>query len=56
MTTLAFLNFPTLAGSDAPAIALLPWLLAGGLAVWLRRRRPEVCAGLDELGLETVSG
>jgi hypothetical protein len=58
VTTLAFLNFPTLAGSDAPAIALLPWLLAvavaGGLAlaVWLRSRRPDVYAGLDELGLD----
>ncbi|MCR6486716.1 APC family permease [Amycolatopsis sp. OK19-0408] len=61
VTTLAFFNFPTLAGSDAPAIALLPWLLAVavvgglGLAAWLRSRRPEVYAGLDELGLESVA-
>ncbi|MGW5719183.1 APC family permease [Amycolatopsis sp. NPDC003865] len=58
VTTLAFLNFPTLAGSDAPAIALLPWLLAVaaagglGLAAWLRGRRPDVYAGLDDLGLD----
>ncbi|WP_410672507.1 APC family permease [Amycolatopsis sp. cmx-4-68] len=58
VTTLAVLNFPTLAGSDAPAIALLPWLLAVaavaglGLAGWLRRRRPDVYAGLDALGFD----
>ncbi|SFW77121.1 APC family permease [Amycolatopsis australiensis] len=58
VTALAVFNFPTLAGSDAPAIALLPWLLAVavagglGLAAWLRARRPEVYAGLDELGLD----
>jgi amino acid transporter len=64
VTTLAVLNFPTLAGSDAPAIAWLPWLLAVavagglGLARWLRRRRPDVYAGLSELGLdaEPVAG
>jgi amino acid transporter len=58
VTTLAVLNFPTLAGSAAPAIALLPWLpavaaVAGlGLAQWLRRRRPDVYAGLDALGFD----
>ncbi len=57
VTVLAVLNFPTLAGSDAPAIALLPWLLAVavlgglGLAAWLRSRRPEVYADLDRLGV-----
>ncbi len=58
VTALAIVNFPTLAGSEAPAIALLPWLLAVAaaaglaLAAWLRRRRPDVYAGLDELGLD----
>lgn len=48
IVTLAIVNFPTLAGSDAPVIALLPLLLpiavvAGLLtAVVLRRTRPEV--------------
>ncbi|UOX92820.1 APC family permease [Amycolatopsis sp. FBCC-B4732] len=58
VTALAIVNFPTLAGSEAPAIALLPWLLAVAaaaglaLAAWLRRRRPDVYAGLEELGLD----
>ncbi|WP_410636213.1 APC family permease [Amycolatopsis sp. cmx-4-83] len=58
VTVLAIVNFPTLAGSEAPAIALLPWLLAVAaaaglaLAAWLRRRRPDVYAGLDALGLD----
>lgn len=59
VTALAIVNFPTLAGSEAPGISLLPWLLAVavaaglGLAAWLRQRRPDVYAGLDELGLDT---
>jgi amino acid transporter len=58
VTVLAIVNFPTLAGSAAPAIALLPWLLAVavaaglGLAAWLRRRRPDVYAGLEALGVD----
>ncbi|MEU7790123.1 APC family permease [Amycolatopsis sp. NPDC049159] len=58
VTVLAIVNFPTLAGSEAPAIAPLPWLLAVAaaaglaLAAWLRRRRPDVYAGLDALGLD----
>jgi hypothetical protein len=42
----------------AVAIALLPWLpavavAAGlGLAAWLRRRRPDVYAGLEALGVD----
>ncbi|MFD1211052.1 APC family permease [Arthrobacter sp. GCM10027362] len=50
---LAILNFPVLAGSDAPVIAALPLLLlaalAGGLlwAAHLRRNRPEVYEGLN---------
>jgi hypothetical protein len=58
VTALAIVNFPTLAGSDAPAITLLPWLLAVaviaglGLAAWLRRRRPDVYAGLAALGVD----
>lgn len=52
MIVLAVLNFPTMAGSDAAWIGLLPWLLpiligAGLLsAVYLRRRRPETYAAL----------
>ncbi|WP_328603463.1 APC family permease [Amycolatopsis sp. NBC_00345] len=49
---LAVLNFPTMAGSAAGWIALLPWLLpilivAGlGVAAYLRRRKPETYAAL----------
>jgi amino acid transporter len=49
---LAVLNFPTMAGSDAGWIGLLPWLLpvlilAGlGTAAYLRKRRPETYAAL----------
>ncbi|WP_033288647.1 APC family permease [Amycolatopsis jejuensis] len=49
---LAVQNFPTMAGSDAAWIALLPWLLpvliVVGIAVaaYLRRRRPETYAAL----------
>ncbi|MBB5959650.1 amino acid transporter [Saccharothrix tamanrassetensis] len=50
---LAIANFPTLAGSDNPVIARLPWLLplvaAAGLAAawWLRRHRPSVYQALS---------
>ncbi|GER23788.1 amino acid permease [Zafaria cholistanensis] len=53
IVALAILNFPVLAGSDAPAIAALPLLLlaalVGGLlwAGYLRRNRPEVYEGLN---------
>ena len=49
---LAVLNFPTMAGSDAAWIGLLPWLLpiliiAGlGTAAYLKKRRPETYAAL----------
>ncbi|QWF84867.1 APC family permease [Amycolatopsis sp. CA-230715] len=52
VTVLAIANFPTLAGSEAPVIARLPWLLvvalvAGlGTAAWLRRTKPDVYQGL----------
>lgn len=51
---LAIINFPILAGSDAFIITQLPWLLAiaviGGLgyAAYLKRRKPEVYAALDD--------
>lgn len=54
VTVLAIVNFPTLAGSDAPVIGLLPWalllpLFAGILlAFWMRRNRPERYAALSE--------
>ncbi|HEX8865825.1 MAG TPA: APC family permease, partial [Lentzea sp.] len=57
VTVLAVVNFPTLAGSEAPAIALLPWLLVVavavglGLAQLLRTRRPDVYAALDRFGI-----
>lgn len=53
VVALAVLNFSTMAGSDAPVIAQLPWLLAlavvGGLAyaAFLRARRPGVYAALE---------
>ncbi|QTG82069.1 APC family permease [Arthrobacter crystallopoietes] len=53
IVVLAIINFPTLAGSDAPVIAALPLLLlaalAGGLlhAAYLRRKRPDVYEGLN---------
>jgi hypothetical protein len=53
IVVLAIINFPILAGSDAPIIAGLPLLLlvalAGGLlwAAYLRRNRPEVYDGLN---------
>lgn len=52
VSVLAIVNFPTLAGSDAPVIALLPWallvpLVAGpAVAAWLRRCRPADYRGL----------
>lgn len=54
VTALAFGNFPELAGSDSPIIALLPWLLpvAAILAVlvayWLRASKPDVWSSLDQ--------
>ncbi|MET9630379.1 APC family permease [Lentzea sp. NPDC006480] len=60
VTVLAVANFPTLAGSGAPAIALLPWLLAVAVAIGLgvsyrlRVGRPEVYAALDRLSVSTV--
>ncbi|MEU4807197.1 hypothetical protein [Actinosynnema sp. NPDC023587] len=48
----SIVNFPTLAGSDNPVIANLPWLLSlvavAGLATawWLRRYRPSVYEAL----------
>ncbi|PRX49367.1 amino acid/polyamine/organocation transporter (APC superfamily) [Prauserella shujinwangii] len=54
VTALAFGNFPELAGSDSPIIALLPWLLpvaavlAVLVALWLRGSRPAVWAALDQ--------
>lgn len=60
VTALAFGNFPELAGSDSPVIALLPWLLplAAVLAVlaaaWLRSAKPAVWNALDQ-DLDRVS-
>ncbi|NKE55465.1 hypothetical protein FXN61_00960 [Lentzea sp. PSKA42] len=57
VTVLAVANFPTLAGSEAPAVTLLPWLLAVAVAVGLgislvlKIRRPEVYAALDRFGV-----
>jgi amino acid transporter len=57
VTVLAVANFPTLAGSEAPAVTLLPWLLAVAVAVGLgislvlKTRRPEVYAALDRFGV-----
>jgi amino acid transporter len=54
VTVLAFANFPDLAGSDSPVIAMLPWLLpiAAVLALllgyWLRTSRPQVWESLDQ--------
>ena len=54
VTALAFGNFPELAGSDSPVVALLPWLLplAAVLAVlvasWLRSAKPAVWNVLDQ--------
>jgi hypothetical protein len=53
IVVLAIINFPILAGSDAPIIAALPLLLlaalAGGLlyAAYLRRKRPDIYEGLN---------
>ncbi|MBY4214136.1 APC family permease [Rhodococcus fascians] len=53
IVVLAVVNFPTLAGSDAPVIGLLPLLLpiamVSGLllAVYLRYRRPDIYRGLE---------
>jgi amino acid transporter len=61
IVTLAIINFPVLAGSDAFVITLLPWLLLvaliGGLgyAAHLRANRPEIYDGLNE-DLERVDG
>ncbi|GAA2171983.1 APC family permease [Agrococcus versicolor] len=52
ITSLAFANFPALAGSDSPVVALLPWLLPAAAVVALvvaqrlRASRPEVWDGL----------
>ncbi|WP_199433690.1 APC family permease [Qaidamihabitans albus] len=60
VTTLAFRNFPELAGSDSPIIALLPWLLpvaaavAVAVAYWLRSSKPDVWDFLDQ-DLDRVS-
>lgn len=54
VTVLAIVNFPTLAGSDAYAISLLPWLLllallaAMATAGWMRARRPAAYRVLRE--------
>ncbi|MCA4132554.1 APC family permease [Arthrobacter sp. M4] len=54
VVALAISNFSVLAGSDAPVITMLPWLLAaavvGGLilAQYLRKSKPEIYAGLAE--------
>lgn len=53
IVTLAIINFPVLAGSDAFFITLLPWLLlvalVGGLgyAAHLRKNRPDTYAALE---------
>jgi len=53
IVALAIANFTTLAGSDAPLIALLPCLLivavvAGlGFAAYLRRHKPQIYEGLN---------
>ncbi|TCO62235.1 APC family permease [Actinocrispum wychmicini] len=58
VTVLAVVNFPTLAGSEAPVIALLPWLLVIaavvglGMALRLRRSRPEIYAGLTDIAVD----
>ena len=58
VAVLAVVNFPTLAGSEAPVVALLPWLLVlaagAGLvtALRLRRARPDVYAGLSDLDVD----
>ncbi|WP_203236927.1 APC family permease [Nocardia panacis] len=52
IVALALANFPTLAGSDDPVVARLPWVLpavalaALGYAFLLRKRRPTVYAAL----------
>lgn len=54
VVVLAISNFSVLAGSDAPVITMLPWLLAvavvGGLllAQHLRRNKPEIYEGLGQ--------
>lgn len=61
IVTLAIVNFPVLAGSDAFVITLLPWLLlvalVGGLgyAAYLRKNRPETYEALHA-DLERVEG
>ncbi|KAA9085013.1 APC family permease [Microbacterium radiodurans] len=53
-SVMALFNFTVIAGSEALYVRMLPWLLVaavvGGLAwsVYLRRRRPEIYAGLSE--------
>ncbi|WP_432536625.1 APC family permease [Kineococcus arenarius] len=52
IVVLAVVNFPTMAGSDSPVIAALPWLFAVAVVValaygaWLRRNRPQTWAEL----------
>ncbi|WP_432514556.1 APC family permease [Kineococcus sp. SYSU DK001] len=54
IVVLAVANFPTMAGSDSPVVAALPWLYAAAAlvaVVWgslLRRRAPRVWAGLSQ--------
>lgn len=54
IVVLAIANFEIVAGSDALAVTLLPWLLAvavgGGIVygTYLKARRPEVYAGLAD--------
>lgn len=60
VTVLAFANFPELAGSDSPVIALLPWLLPAAVAAAvaaahrLRSSKPHVWGVLDQ-DLDRVS-
>jgi hypothetical protein len=51
-TVLALMNYSTLTGTSNRAINALPWLLAAsviggvGYALWLRRNRPLIYAGI----------
>lgn len=53
IVTLAFINFPTMAGSDSTVIGALPWLipiavLAGlAFAAYLRGRNPALYDALE---------
>ncbi|GAB2794945.1 APC family permease [Amycolatopsis magusensis] len=54
VTVLALGNFPELAGSESPVIALLPWAfpiaaaVAVAVAFWLRSAKPAVWDALDQ--------